>query len=1231
MSAEKHSNLIGEVCREVLEKAYESIRRCRKYLKSLGVGVILAAGPLGCDQVGNPPAIAAQNDNPTNIIFILADDLGWTDINCRDDNGNPTPGGQYDSAYYQTPNIAKLRAEAMRFTNAYACPVCSPTRACLMTGQYTARLGMTGFPHWLVSSLANPDERLVAALSKRALPHEVITIAEAFKTNNYTTAHIGKWQLCQGLPSLSPYLNWPSPNAYWPSVPEHGFDYSIHTHGIGNISGRYWEHKGTSSTCWDPIGLQGMAGNAIDNTIWGDPTFGYGDDHNYKIYYPQALNEGANPEKEYLTDSLTVKALDFIDAAVAEANPFFIYLPYTAVHAPHQAKGYKNLQKNPETNEDYVEHFVKTPDPRGLHDNAVYAAMIKSLDEGVGAIMRKLEDKGIDDHTIIVFFSDNGGLIGTGNYPLRSGKGQIYEGGVRVPLIIKWPGITDTNPGQYLTCNVPVTPCDFFPTFLEMAGISLSDVENRYPGFDSNKIDGASLKPLFDHPDGSTFTRKNDPDDPDDLNAIFWHNAFFVGEINNRTAASAVIKDGYKLIKHYDEDYRKYNWSDFDSETLQLKYNAPGKKCELYKLSADGGKFGGALELFGDGDYINAPFSLDPAGGSFSAFAWVKVKDKTAGRTILSQTDTTNSAAAGSEWLKVNDGGHLMTDIDGCNLTDDDHVITNGKWYHVGVVWVDSLNTIYLYIDGDKVAEDNTTLKGGLNPCQGYIHIGATRVPDKYWKGLIDDVRIYKKALSPNDVNNLYRGFNIIGDLAAHWRLDESEGVTVADSSGNDFGGTLRGNPAWYPHDISEQINLYLNSEYRDIAADLKDLLENWLEKVNAKMPMLRVVNKTKIEYPPPGITWKSFVYNSIQDAIDHASDGDTIVVCPGVHAENIVLKSNNITLRSINPDDPEMVAATIIMGNSSGAVVTFNQNNQADCELSGFTITAGYNLTGRGINGVGSSATVSKCIIRNHEVEGESGGGIYDLDGAISQCVITKNSTSHNGGGLARCDGVIESCLIAQNIARRNGGGLNNCNADVMDCTIVGNIAKNGKGGGWRHLDGDNKKITNCIVWGNFDSDSETAAVDEQILDEDGDATGPNVTYSCIQDGTFGGGEPPFGGTSNHNNNDDPKFVNNWRDYDFTIADSQNDNAPNYVLVKVGLSSTIEAGDIIEIDNDGVRRKVKTVNPIGNAKFVTFLPPISPEVKADTLIYKWDSDVDSVIEDYQLPGNFPQNRRGRQ
>ena len=435
-------------------------------------GAVLQAGFCGDSCLAAGTQASAGEQKP-NIVFILIDDMGWKDVGC------------FGSKYYETPNIDRLAAQGMRFTDAYAaCPVCSPTRASIMTGKYPARLHLT---NWIPGEGDSRSNALCVPQWQQFLPLEEVTVARALKSAGYTSASIGKWHL--GGP------------AYYPE--HHGFDLNVAGTHFGHPVSYFWPYEGKSHT---------VAG----------------------------LRAGGH-EGEYLTDRLTDEAEKFLEKN--KDRPFFLYFAHYAVHMPLQAKT------------PVVEKYKSKPAHDG-QKNPVYAAMVESVDDSVGRIQRKLESLGIARRTIVVFMSDNGGLWpnATSNAPLRAGKGYPYEGGVREPLIVKWP--QSVRPGT--TCSTPVCSIDFFPTLLEMANV-------KAPG----EVDGRSLVPLLKQE--GTLQR----------DAIYWHYPHYWA--GGRVRPFGAVRAGdWKLIEFYENmGVELYNLKDDLGEAHDLSKDQPAKVAQL--------------------------------------------------------------------------------------------------------------------------------------------------------------------------------------------------------------------------------------------------------------------------------------------------------------------------------------------------------------------------------------------------------------------------------------------------------------------------------------------------------------------------------------------------------------------------------------------------------------------------------------------------------------------------
>lgn len=457
----------------------------RQFVRMAGMGFSAAAfNAAGCGTGKVPP----------NFLFILVDDLGWTELGC------------YGSRLAETPNLDLLAESGIRFTDAYAsCPVCSPTRASIMSGRHPARLNITD---WIPGN--NPrDRKLLGPEDRHELPLEEKTIAEALREQGYKTFFAGKWHL--------------GSEGFFPE--DQGFDTNIGGHHLGQPPGGY-----------------------------------------YSPYNNPRLDDG--PEGEYLPDRLTDETIRFIDGSAG--SPFLAFLSFYTVHTPIQAS-LRHIEKYedkaagvvPDGPEYLPEHDGAT---KQFQDNPDFASMVEAMDENVGRLLDALEARGLDEETVVIFTSDNGGLstlfpgrtAPTSNRPLRAGKGWCYEGGIRVPLIVRIPGI---RRGGIVT-DIPVTSMDFYPTILELAGLSLLPEQH---------LDGASLAPLLR--DGSAPDRE----------ALFWHYPHYHGSA--WTPGAAVRSGDWKLIEFYDkEKIELYNLKKDIGETADFSAGNPEKAMELLTL-----------------------------------------------------------------------------------------------------------------------------------------------------------------------------------------------------------------------------------------------------------------------------------------------------------------------------------------------------------------------------------------------------------------------------------------------------------------------------------------------------------------------------------------------------------------------------------------------------------------------------------------------------------------------
>ncbi len=415
----------------------------------------------------------AGGRRPPNFVFILIDDYGWRDT------------GYNGSTYYETPNIDRLARAGTVFTNGYsASPVCSPTRAAILTGKYPARLRVTA--HLQGATNRFPYTRVLQPNARLELAKQETTIAQMLRGAGYRSACIGKW----------------------------------HLGAAGNLP----THRGFD------VGLAGDEAGSTNNFFY--PA--------WKKKIPLDGKDG-----DYLTDRLTDLAVDFIHTS--KDRPFFLYLPHFAVHTPIEAKA------------DKIRKYDAKP-RNGGQNFEIYAAMIESMDESVGRVMDALRQSGVDDNTVVVFTGDNGGVSSrewknrpvTSNLPLRAGKGHLYEGGIRVPTIIRWPGVTREGSSS----DEPVAAYDYAPTFADIAGVKTK-----------THFDGRSLTGVLKN--GRAIDRD-----------LFWHYPHYSPQLGRPSAAMRRGND--KLILFFEDNrVELYDLKNDIGESKDLAAAQPAKTASM--------------------------------------------------------------------------------------------------------------------------------------------------------------------------------------------------------------------------------------------------------------------------------------------------------------------------------------------------------------------------------------------------------------------------------------------------------------------------------------------------------------------------------------------------------------------------------------------------------------------------------------------------------------------------
>ncbi len=463
-----------------------------------------------------------------NVVLFLVDDMGWMDC------------GAYGSQYYKTPHMDAFAKQAMRFSDAYAMPLCSPTRASILSGQYSARHGVTSAVGHTQPMKAALQESAAANLpllmpdSGSYLDPAHYTLAEALRDGGYKTAHIGKWHLGLTEP-------------HWPEA--QGFDVTFHCHPDPGPPGGYFSPYGVM-----PPGSEKPKNKNVRHVVGN-------------------ISDG--PAGEYIVDRQAAEAEKFLDAN--KDRPFFLNLWCYGVHGPW---GHK---------EAYTAEFAKTTDPRGTQGNPIMASMLQSVDECFGRILARLDALGLAENTIVIFTSDNGGNVHsnsggdakaqgkakspalldwqkwagnkppTSNTPLRDGKGKMYEGGTRVPLMVRWPG----KIAPATTSKAIVGCIDIYPTIMELAGL---------PQPPQQKIDGVSYAPVL----RGTGTLQRD--------AYFIWFPHLVPGVSVRQGDWKMIRRFTERPEDYEGVHELFNLKEDLGETKNLATQMPDKVKALDKL-----------------------------------------------------------------------------------------------------------------------------------------------------------------------------------------------------------------------------------------------------------------------------------------------------------------------------------------------------------------------------------------------------------------------------------------------------------------------------------------------------------------------------------------------------------------------------------------------------------------------------------------------------------------------
>ena len=483
-----------------------------KHIKSIAL-IFCTCSIVACKNTNTEP-IPTSTKQP-NIILFMVDDMGWQDTSVQFWKEKTT-----FNTIYKTPNMQRLADEGMKFTQAYATPVCTPTRVSLISGMNAARHRVTNWTFKRDISMVTPPKglkmpawNLNGAQPTDTVPSSVhITpLPQILKDNGYQTIHVGKAHFgAIGTPSADPTVL--------------GFNVNIAGHAAGQPGSYYgtdnFENRHSNTTIWDVPGLEKYHGKDV-----------------------------------FLTEALTKEAIIAMDNAVATNKPFYLYMSHYAVHTP--------IQGDPRFEQKYIN--------QGMHPTeAKYASLIEGMDKSLGDLMNHLEEKGISENTIIIFMSDNGGLSAvarggekhTHNKPLSSGKGSVHEGGIREPMLVKWPGVTK----EKSETDSFVIIEDFFPTIIELANIS------EYKTV--QKVDGKSFIDILKGTNNTTNNR-----------ALFWHYPNNWGPTGPGIGATSTIRKGdFKLIYyHLDSSFELFDIKNDIGETTNLITTKQEKVKDLAK------------------------------------------------------------------------------------------------------------------------------------------------------------------------------------------------------------------------------------------------------------------------------------------------------------------------------------------------------------------------------------------------------------------------------------------------------------------------------------------------------------------------------------------------------------------------------------------------------------------------------------------------------------------------
>ncbi|MGH2272852.1 LamG-like jellyroll fold domain-containing protein [Anaerohalosphaeraceae bacterium U12dextr] len=995
--------------------------------KKMTVGFL--AGTAAVNTLPSSQAKAATSEHP-NIVFILVDDLGWTDINCRqvndnleyvtDQSGNqvnPTSAEQYDSPFYKTPNIARLREQSMRFTNAHtACPFCKATRVSIMTGKYPIRAGL-------------PDNDPIS--NGKMLSLAETTIAEALDNHgvDYNSAFIGKWHLTTK--NAKPFSVTYNPE-------KQGFEL--------NIAGSWracpiYQNLHNSSFWWGGDGYVSTLGLNID---LNDPNIPNEADEYSGYGLPPGLlskhakfigNDTYDPnEDEYLTDRLTWEAVEFINNAHSQGRPFFLFLSHYGVHTPLQAK--RQLFDNYNTGDYHTPLAHWRFDQRAVSDG------------GWNLAFNSTNWIRYSEHEYDGTFKYPNG----NSFPTIMPSAGIFNECIDFSgdLYFEVDGGSSSNKADYAFQGIEGSGSRTCSFWMRKRNNNENELSGPIIGWgtDNNKwvISVESNEIKVDTGSGNISTTGALLTSPGEND--YWHHVAVVyngteieiyvdgtQNISQAVAVNTVLDDNVRIGK-WDTSYFK---GQLDEVSI---YNTSLTGTEIARLADP------SYPPHNNGTYAAMIESVDESVGEIR-----KALDDPDGDGNTSDSISNNTII-------------IFYSDNGAEPVSSNFPLRNYKT----TMFEGGLRVpLLIYWPGVTTEKDVQDLVSNV-PVSS-IDILPTIVqmaypdvdPDRHY--ILDGKSLC--GLLKGTTNDIPRKDNALFFSSESWDfVSYFEKLSVLGTGYNE---SIDGNTYdSYDYKYITGTGLYKIHETNN--EDGKVLVKNPEDSCNAESSIIQAMsNKIMAWEQKLKVQAGNASYNTINAAITALTSGGTIVLpCRSFH-ENISVNigsNTNLTIESEDPDDPKTVASTIIDGSYLGSVIAINSGTVT---IEGVTITNGHAANGGGVNVTGGTVTLSKCRIIGN-VANNYGGGVYGSNVKLLNCTIENNTAGINGGGVYGIDGggQITNCVIANNIAQ-NGGGISSCSGTIRNCTIVYNYAIGNGGGAYSCTLTSPNVFKNCIVWGNM------------------------------------------------------------------------------------------------------------------------------------------------------------------